>query len=75
MGYPHPAFPFHIDKYDDFVKVIGEFGGLKRQGVAAGVYTQTSDVEGEVNGLMTYDRKVIKIPAEELRELHKQLFR
>jgi hypothetical protein len=27
-------------------------------GVAAGVYTQTTDVEGEVNGLLTYDRKV-----------------
>ena len=30
-------------------------------GFAAAVYTQTTDVEGEVNGLMTYDRKVIKI--------------
>ena len=29
--------------------------------IAAAVYTQTTDVEGEVNGLMTYDRKVIKI--------------
>ena len=25
------------------------------------MYTQTTDVEGEVNGLMTYDRKVIKV--------------
>ena len=39
-----------------------------------GVYTQTTDVEGEINGLMTYDRKVIKIPARELAELHQQLF-
>jgi hypothetical protein len=31
-------------------------------------------VEVEVNGLMTYDRKVIKIPAEKLRELHKKLY-
>jgi hypothetical protein len=30
-------------------------------GCAAAVYTQTTDVEGEVNGLMTYDRKVIKV--------------
>jgi phage gp36-like protein len=27
-------------------------------GIAAGVYTQTTDVEGEINGLLTYDRKV-----------------
>jgi hypothetical protein len=29
----------------------------------------TTDVEGEINGLMTYDRKFIKIPAEELKSL------
>ncbi len=46
---------------------------LKRQGIAGGVYTQTTDVETEVNGLMTYDRKVVKIPAETLRELHQPL--
>ena len=44
------------------------------KGIAAGVYTQTTDVEGEINGLMTYDRKVIKIPAKELAELHRCLF-
>jgi len=32
-----------------------------KRGFSAAVYTQTTDVEGEVNGLMTYDRKVIKI--------------
>lgn len=31
------------------------------------VYTQTNDVEIEVNGLMTYDRKVIKVPADRLK--------
>ncbi len=47
---------------------------LRARGIAGGVYTQTTDVEGEINGLMTYDRKVIKIPAKELAELHKCLF-
>lgn len=47
---------------------------LRTQGIAAGVYTQTTDVEGEINGLMTYDRKVIKIPAKELAKLHAILF-
>ncbi|QDT15651.1 glycoside hydrolase family 2 protein [Alienimonas californiensis] len=46
---------------------------LKARGIAGGVYTQTTDVEGEINGLMTYDRKVIKIPAEDLAELHRPL--
>jgi hypothetical protein len=39
-------------------------------GLSAAVYTQTSDIQGELNGLLTYDRKVIKIPAEVLREIH-----
>ncbi|NNJ25181.1 glycoside hydrolase family 2 protein [Alienimonas chondri] len=46
---------------------------LKDRGIAGGVYTQTTDVEGEINGLMTYDRKVIKITPEELAELHRPL--
>ena len=42
-------------------------------GVSAAVYTQTTDVEGEVNGLMTYDRKFVKIDAAKLRELNAPL--
>ncbi len=42
-------------------------------GLSASVYTQTTDVEGEVNGLLTYDRRVEKIPAAELAKLHAQV--
>jgi beta-galactosidase/beta-glucuronidase len=42
-------------------------------GLSAAVYTQTTDVEGEVNGLMTYDRKVIKAEPALLRELNSPL--
>jgi len=38
------------------------------------VYTQTSDVEGEVNGLLTYDREVSKLPAESFARIHAPLF-
>ena len=41
-----------------------------RQGLAAAIYTQTSDCEGEINGLMTYDRRVVKFDAAKLAELH-----
>jgi len=44
------------------------------RGLAAAVYTQTTDVEIEVNGLMTYDRKVIKMEPARLRQLHRTLF-
>ena len=53
------------------IKMLDE---LRSQGIAAGVYTQTTDVEGEINGLMTYDRKVIKISADQLAKLHARLF-
>ena len=43
------------EQYLDMLKVFVSTG------CAAAVYTQTTDVEGEVNGLMTYDRKVIKV--------------
>ncbi|MEM9644196.1 MAG: sulfatase-like hydrolase/transferase [Planctomycetota bacterium] len=110
-AYPNPQFPIDDERYDDFVKIVGEFGGhgwpvrehvwdtekdnwgygglpktkreyvdryresirqlagLKEQGVAGAVYTQTSDVEGEINGLLTYDRDVAKIQASHLNQI------
>jgi hypothetical protein len=45
------------------------------KGLAAAVYTQTTDVEVETNGLMTYDRKVIKIALEDLKKVHESLYK
>ena len=45
----------------EYVKYANELKDFVKRGFSAAVYTQTTDVEGEVNGLMTYDRKVIKI--------------
>ena len=61
----------YLARYRESVRRLVD---LKRKGIAAGVYTQTSDVEGEINGLVTYDRAEVKIPAEQLRELHEPLF-
>lgn len=46
---------------------------LKKKGLSAAVYTQTTDVETEVNGIMTYDRKLIKMNAEKLKQIHDRL--
>jgi hypothetical protein len=46
---------------------------LTKQGLAAAIYTQTTDVEGEVNGLMTYDRKVVKFDVPKLAEWHRRI--
>lgn len=45
----------------EYVKYANELKDMVDRGFSAAVYTQTTDVEGEVNGLMTYDRKEIKI--------------
>lgn len=41
-----------------------------QRGLSAAVYTQVSDVEDEVNGILTYDRKVLKVDADLMRELN-----
>ena len=45
------------------------------RGFSAAVYTQTTDVEIEVNGLMTYDRKVDKVDVPRVRALNQQVIK
>ena len=45
----------------------------KEQGLCACVYTQLSDVEDELNGFVTYDRKTVKLPKSLVREISLQL--
>mgnify|MGYP002477991464 FL=1 len=60
-----------LKRYTEFINDIPH---LITKGLSAAVYTQTTDVEVETNGLMTYDRKVIKFPVEKLREIHSRLY-
>jgi hypothetical protein len=69
-GLPKDAAEYR-ERYTESIRQLAQ---LKAQGIAAGVYTQTTDVEGEVNGLLTYDREVAKIPAKELSSIHEVLF-
>lgn len=43
------------------------------RGLGATVYTQLSDIEDEVNGLVTYDRRIVKMPEDTVRRLNKNL--
>jgi beta-galactosidase/beta-glucuronidase len=61
-----------LAKYESF---IDKFPDLIKQGLSAAVYTQTTDVEIETNGLMTYDRKIVKMPEERLNSAHAKLYR
>jgi Beta-galactosidase/beta-glucuronidase len=115
-SYPDPGFPLNQTRLNDYIKVVGEFGGhgwpvrghlwsrqarnwgygglprtlrewkeryeksmdvlcrLRTQGIAAGVYTQTTDVEGEINGLLTYDR-LPKVETSWLKALADKLYK
>jgi len=56
--------------YDNMMHALDS---LKHKGLAAAVYTQTTDVEIEVNGLMTYDRKIIKFDKEKIKKLNQKV--
>ena len=61
--------------HSTYDRMIQEVDSLKDEGLAAAVYTQTTDVESEVNGLMTYDREVIKFDEAHMREMHRALIK
>lgn len=60
-----------FNKYKEFITKLED---LIEIGLSAAVYTQTTDVEIETNGLMTYDRKVIKVSPEKLADVHEKLY-
>ena len=67
------------DSIEDFREqykalIIGEVKPLVEKGLAATVYTQITDVEGEINGLMTYNRKVVKVNHDEMTETHQEIY-
>ena len=59
-----------LEKYEAFAE---EFIPEVQSGVSAGVYTQTTDVEVEVNGIMTYDRKVVKVDEQRFRAINQKV--
>ena len=69
----HSAFAesYGYDSFDDLSawraavrRTLEETAALEGDGLAGYVYTQLSDVEEEVNGILTYDRRVNKLKEE-----------
>ena len=58
------------DEYEKYADMLEKLIG---RGFSAAVYTQTTDVEVEVNGLMTYDRKVMKVEPERIRRINERI--
>lgn len=57
-----------------YLELIQKLKPMLKTGLAGAIYTQTTDVEGEVNGLMTYDREVIKMKPKKLKKAHDALY-
>jgi len=58
--------------YLDLIEQLHVLEGFR--GLSAGVYTQLTDVESEVNGLMTYDRAVLKVDADQVAAANRRIY-
>jgi hypothetical protein len=59
---------------DAYVALLRAMRPLVSRGLSAAVYTQTSDVEVEVNGFMTYDREMVKMDADRITKETRRLY-
>jgi hypothetical protein len=59
---------------DQYAMRVSAMRPLIGNGLAAAIYTQTTDVEIEVNGFMTYDRAVVKLDTDRVKPLHDSLY-
>jgi len=58
---------------DAYIEMAEKLKEMIPYGYSAAVYTQTTDVEVEVNGLMTYDRKVVKLDESRIRKVNQEI--
>ena len=58
-----------------YLGLMDKIGLLAEKGLGGSVYTQTTDVEIEINGLLTYDRKVLKYNPAVLKKAHEAIVR
>ena len=57
----------------EYLKYVDDLVEMSGRGVCGAIYTQTTDVEGEINGIFTYDRKVLKMDRAKISEANKKL--
>lgn len=70
----YQTFKSNDSLFKRYQSLTAKLEELIKAGLSAAVYTQTTDVEGEVNGFMTYDRKVMKMPIEKLKADNEKLY-
>ena len=59
---------------ENYGHIVHDLEALIAQGLSAAIYTQTTDVEAEVNGLITYDRKITKLPVGFMHLMNSRLY-
>ncbi len=72
-GWGYSAFESQAAFEKAYVELLGLIESLRPLGLAGAIYTQTTDVESEINGLITYDRRQFKIPPQRLAEVNGRL--
>ena len=72
MGYKNIDSALKLKTH--YQQLIMDLQKLIPKGLNAAIYTQTTDVEQEVNGLITYDREEIKLDPAWLKALHQSLY-
>ncbi|MDP4285270.1 MAG: glycoside hydrolase family 2 TIM barrel-domain containing protein [Bacteroidota bacterium] len=70
----YQSFQSRDSLFERYSSLINRLEELIKKGLSAAVYTQTTDVETEVNGFMTYDRKVIKMPVDKLKKANQKVY-
>ena len=70
----YQSFQNKQELFNRYQSLLEKLQTLIPKGLSAAVYTQTTDVESEINGLMTYDRKVMKFDIDAIRKLNKRLY-
>ncbi len=71
----YQSFTSKEDLQARYKKLMVDLKKLIPLGLAGAIYTQTTDVEIETNGLMTYDRKIVKFDENFLKEIHSSLYK
>jgi hypothetical protein len=66
-GWSYQDYKSTDDLTNGFLDLLAKLRPLMSSGLSAAIYTQTTDVETELNGLLTYDREVVKVNKDEVR--------
>jgi hypothetical protein len=76
---PNDAYEMMLNKEiltDTYVLMLNQLEQMVRYyGLSAAIYTQTSDVEHEINGLITYDRQALKIDLDRVKQINQAVIR